>query len=177
MKKKIALFAASLMFLCACAADTSEVATVTEEPVSEQENVVFLSTVYPDGTEYISTDNGETWFVDGVQSEAPVVYFTAHSDNIYDRKNKLYVVAHANGDSFNYGGEYGLYDFTNEECGLLYDYPYSQVAYLLMDGGAKPFLIYDPQLAENPSAGNYRYIKEFGDYEFPYICGYNFYME
>lgn len=178
MKIKFTLLSAFVLLICGCNSNSADAATTAEESGQTAEEPVFtVSTICPDGTEYISDDNGETWFVDGNETEKPVVYFTADSENVYDLSHELYVTAKADGESFNYGKEPGLYYFTDNEYGLLYDYAYTQEALLLMSGAETSVLIYDPEMAESPSAGNYRYIKEFHDGQSIYTCCFNFYME
>lgn len=174
MKIKFALLSAFVLLICGCNSNSADAATTKE--VSDQTSVFTVSTICPDGTEYISDDNGETWFVDGNETEKPVVYFTADSENVYDLSHELYVTAKADGESFNYGKEPGLYYFTDNEYGLLYDYAYTQEALLLISGAETSVLIYDPEMAESPSAGNYRYIKEFHDGQSVYTCCFDFYM-
>lgn len=177
MKIKAVLLSVCVLLFCGCSHNSAEITTDVQTTAQAEEELIFtVSTVYPDGTEYISTDNGETWYVDGVEAENPVIYFIADSENIYDLSHELYVTAKADGESFNYGLEPGLYDFTNEEYNLLYDYVYHQLAYLIMDAGEVSLNIYDPEMAENPSAGNYRYIKEFWNGQDVYTCCFNFYM-
>ena len=122
-----------------------------------------------------------TWTIDDTSLTYKVLSTTKNNDltneNIYDKSHEIYVVAHANGESFNYGKEPGLYDFTDGEYNLLYDYAYTQEAILLMNDAKAPLLAYDPEMAEDPSAGNYRYIKEFHDGQSVYTCSFDFYME
>ena len=177
MKVKNVLLSVFVFLFCGCnnnSVETSTTAATTDQ--STDEPAFIISTLYPDGTEYVSTDNGVTWFVDGIEAEKPVVYFTADSENVYDLSRELYVTAKADGESFNYGKEPGLYYFTDNEYGLLYDYAYTQEALLLMSGAETSVLIYDPEMAESPSVGNYRYIKEFRDRQSVYTCCFDFYM-
>lgn len=176
MKIKAVILSCCAFAFCGCVSDSAEI-TTAETTVKTAEAPVFtVSTVYPDGTEYASADNGKTWFADGNETENPIVYFIADSENIYDLSHKLYVTAISDGESFNYGNEPGLYDFTDDEHSLLYDYAYTQEALLLMSGAETSVLIYDPEMAESPSAGNYRYIKEFHDGQSVYTCCFDFYM-
>ena len=177
MKIKAVILSFCAFAFCGCVSDSSEITTAEATVKTAEALVCTVSTVYPDGTEYVSYDNGKTWFADGNETEKPVVYFIADSENIYDLSHELYVTARADGGSFNYGREPGLYDFTDNEYGLLYDYAYTQEALLLMSGAETSVLIYDPEMAESPSAGNYRYIKEFHDGQSIYTCCFNFYME
>lgn len=177
MKIKFTLLSAFVLLICGCNSNSADVTTTAEASGQTAEEPVFtVSTICPDGTEYISDDNGETWFVDGNETENPVVYFTADSENVYDLSHELYVTARADGGSFNYGKEPGLYDFTDNEYGLLYDYAYTQEALLLMSGAGTSLLVFDPEMADNPSVGNYRYIKEFHDGQSVYTCCFDFYM-
>ncbi len=176
MKIKVVLLSVCVLFLCGCNYNSDEITTTGTAAQPGKELVFTVSTVYPDGTEYISSDNGETWFVDEMETDNPVVYFTADSENIYDLSHELYVTAKADGEGFNYGREPGLYDFTNDKYSLLYDYAYTQEALLLMSEAKISLLIYDPEMADNPSAGNYRYIKEFWDGRSVYTCCFDFYM-
>ena len=177
MKIRIVLLSA-VVFLCGCKSAVSEAVTMASATLAQTEDefVFTVSTVYPDGTEYISTDNGETWYADGKEAEKPIVCFAAHSENIYDMSHELYLIAEANGESFNYGKEPCLYDFTDDEYNLLYDYAYTQEALLLMDGAKTPLSAYDPEMAEDVSSGEYRYIKEFSDGQSVYTCCFRFYM-
>ncbi|MBQ8904234.1 MAG: hypothetical protein IJY73_08130 [Oscillospiraceae bacterium] len=178
MKLKVVLSAVCALVLGGCNHNSAETAPTvgitTDQAVGDR--IFTISTVYPDGAEYVSYDNGKTWFADGNETENPVVYFTADSENVYDLSHELYVTAKADGESFNYGKEPGLYYFTDNEYGLLYDYAYTQEALLLMSGAETSVLIYDPEMAESPSAGNYRYIKEFHDGQSIYTCCFDFYM-
>ena len=176
MKIKVIMLSVCAFVLCGCGNNSAEI-TTAETTVQTEDFLFVVSTVYPDGTEYISTDSGETWYIGSEKAEKPMVYFTAHNENIYDKSHEIYVVAHANGESFNYGKEPGLYDFADGEYNLLYDYAYTQEAILLMNDAKVPLLAYDPEMAEDTSAGNYRYIKEFHDGQSVYTCSFDFYME
>lgn len=136
-----------------------------EAPEPKAANLLTITILYPDGTAYESTDDGETWFADGEPTEKPTLsaFFIGDIPVLLSEGCRLYVYNDTETELY-YGQAYELLLERSGEW-----FPAARA-----DGGESFFtqeLLTLPKRVRRrfnvptedykPIAGQYRYIREF----------------
>lgn len=73
-----------------------------------------VSTIYPNEAEYISYDNGETWFVDNELTEKPLIFIVQNDNNEYHIGSKVdFIVYNMSNENFFHDVDTNLYYHDN----------------------------------------------------------------
>lgn len=176
-------FVAIMLSVVLCGCQSTVNAADVKGGNSEKESMkkCTIKTVYPDGTEYVSVDNGNNWFVDGNIGEKPIVFIMADDNNEYKLDSLITVKGvNTSSDYMDFNSEISLYYNNDEEW--IYD-PYKWAQIQMPDSiwpdskkiVNKFYLNTDNTL--ETMAGEYRYEKTFKDDENNiYVCSLVFFV-
>lgn len=180
MKKKLCALLSALVLMSGC--NTAEISeTVSAEPPAEEpEPRYFLTTICPDGTEYLSFDNGESWEAGGAPSEKPPVYLTASAKNTYKPEDIVVINGHnLTGEHLSYGDSDIIYWFDgNEWIKNPYGWLFLQSLLVFWEDGHKVIGKFSLK-GENAEylLGQYRFEEIFEGSDGEYKCYFDFYIE
>lgn len=180
MKKKLCALLSALALMSGCnSAEISETMSA-EPPAEESAPRYFLTTICPDGTEYVSYDNGESWEIDGETSENPPVYLMASAENTYKSADFISVYAHnLSGENLSYDDSNYVYWFDGTEWIFNpYDWNFLQSLDSFWEGGHKVIGKFSLK-GENTEylLGQYRFEEIFEGDNGEYKCYFDFYIE
>lgn len=177
--KKIAflVIAIIIIFFSGC---TVEKKTLITEENKKQNNTLFTS--YPDGSEYVSYDNGVTWYCNGFECDTPIICLTVDDNQEFFLDAEFKITVHNNIDEWlSYSGNPYLHFLKDGEW--IFNpykkiYPNSLLALAPnADVVLKTFYI-NTDDSQKSIEGLYKYTKEFTSKENgTYICSCSFYVE
>ena len=180
MKKRLCALLTALALLSGCNNGEISETTTAEPPAEEAVPEYFLTTICPDGTEYRSFDNGESWEIDGEPAEKPPVYLTAGEENTYSPADPVVVYAHnLSGENLSYDdSNYVYWSDGTEWIFNPYDWNFLQSLDVFWEGGHKVIGNFSLQ-GENAEylPGQYRFEEIFEGNDGEYKCYFDFYVE
>lgn len=169
------------VILCGCQSTVNTADIKGSDSEKESIKKYIIKTVYPDGTEYVSVDNGNNWCVDGNISENPIVFIMADDNNEYKLDSLITVKGvNTSSDYMNFSSEILLY--YNNYGEWIFD-PYKRAQTQTSDSiwpNSKKIINKFHLNADNTietMAGEYCYEKTFKDDENnTYVCSFVFFV-